>query len=279
MKKYIKKINPASLTILTLSFMLLNSFSGCKPKPGPAPVSSPGSLIFHFHTFAGNLEDTDSTQVYINQDGRNMRLYFSNIYISNIRLITAAGDTIAPLPDTVVLKHWDEETYPLGNVPAGNYKTVKFDVGLPTKINHSNPAMYNSTEPYSDLNAFWYGNKNEMWSDNTTNGYNFVNIKGYIDTSKAGTGVPTQPFSYQLGGDNIRSTILMPPQPFTVASGVPFTVHMTIDFGYFLHGLNPKTQNTCNFVTNPALAATMAGNIFPYNADGSSMPAMFRYEY
>ena len=152
-------------------------------------------------------------------------------------------------------------------MPAGNYKTVKFDVGLPSKINHSNPATYNSSEPYSDLNAFWYGNKNTMWSGNTTNGYNFVNIKGYIDTSASGKGVPTQPFSYQLGGDNIRTTILMPEQDFTVASGVPYTVHMTIDFGYFLHGLNPNGQQRV-FVSNPTLAATMAQNIQAYPAAG-----------
>ena len=278
MIKYINDIKPYSIATLTLLFILFNSFSGCKPKPTPAPAAAMGSLIFHFHTFAGNQEDTDSMQVYINQDNRNMRLYFSNIFISNIRLITSAGDTIAPLPDTVVLKHFDEETYPLGHVPAGNYKTVKFDVGLAAKINHSNPASYPSSEPYSLLNSAWVW-PTSMWSGNTTNGYNFVTIKGLIDTSASGKGVPTQPFLYKLGGDNTRTTILMPEQDFTVASGVPFTVHMTIDFGYFLHGLNPKTQNTCNFVSNPTLAATIAKNMIPYDKDGSAMPAMFRYEY
>ena len=258
--------------------VLLISFSGCKPKPGPTPAAPPGSLIFHLHTLAGDSEVTDSNNVYVNQDGRNMRLYFSNIFISNIRLITAAGDTISPLPDTVVLKQFGEEIYPLGNVPAGNYKTVKFDVGLPAKINHSNPASYPSSEPYSSLNSAWIW-PTSMWSGNTTSGYNFAAIKGLIDTSASGKGVPTQPFVYKIGGDNIRTTILMPVLPFTVASGIPFTVHMTIDFGYFLHGLNPKTQNTCNFVSNPTLAATMATNITTYDADGSSKAAMFRYEY
>jgi len=278
MKKLLIKQSYLTLAAMTMAFIMINSFSGCKKKENNTPAVAPSSLNFHFHTFAGNQEDTDSTKVYVNQDGINMRLYFSNIFISNIRLITAAGDTISPIKDTVLLKHFDEETYPLGNVPAGNYKTVKFDVGLPAKINHSNPMSWPSSEPYSDMNAFWYGNMNTMYSGTTTNGYNFVNIKGYIDTSKTGKGVPTQQFSYQLGGDNIRTTILMPEQDFTLVAGVPYTVHMTIDFGYLLHGLNLKTQNKCNFVTNPALAAQMAKNIITYPAYGSSAPAMFRYE-
>ena len=110
MKKIIKNTKAASLAVLTLLFIISAGFSGCK-KPVNTPTAAPGSLIFHFHTFAGNQEDTDSTQVYISQDNRNMRLYFSNIFISNIRLITAAGDTISPLPDTVVLKHWDEDMF------------------------------------------------------------------------------------------------------------------------------------------------------------------------
>ncbi len=279
MKIHIKTNKTKAFVIVVIAFILQNGFSGCSNKiQNVPPATQYGSINFHFHTFAGNQEDTDSTQVYVNQDGINMRLYFSNIFISNIRLITASGDTISPLKDTVVLKHFDEETYPLGNVPAGNYKTVKFDVGLPATLNHTNPSMYASPEPYSDMNAFWYGNKNLMWSGNTSNGYIFTNIKGYIDTSASGKGIPAQPFSYQIGGDANRVTILMPVQAFTIAANTPYTVHMTIDFGYLLHGLNLKTENTCNFVSNPALASKIAKNITVYPAFGSSAPAMFKYE-
>jgi len=283
MKKIIKLQKRPAITAILFIILTFIGGTGCKkPSPSPTPTSSPGSLIFHFHTYVGNIEDTVAQHPLLSQDGIPTKLYFSNIFISNIRLITAAGDTIAPLKDTIVLKHWDEETYPLGPVPAGNYKTVKFDVGIPASINHTSPGQYASSEPYSDLNAFWYGNQNEMWSGSTTNGYIFANIMGYVDSSShpSPTDSATQPFSYQIGGDQNRITILMPEQDFTVTSGIPWTVHMTIDFAYFLHGLNLKTQNTCNFVTNPALAAQMAKNITAYTVDSAyvSQKAMFKYE-
>jgi hypothetical protein len=259
--KMIKKLKRtflmASAVIAVYAFVVAGCTS-CK-KPDPTPPTQYSTLMMHIHT------DIDTNEVkvntpYKNADGRLISLSHARLYISNVRAIKSDGTEVS-IPDTVILKTIDNEEYTIGSIPSGNYKSVKFDVGVDSKRNHMDPAVYHSTSPLSAQNP-------PMWFGTTANGYIFVNVDGSVDTSTAKNGKNLTPFHFQIGSDNLLKTVTMPDLAFTALPNTPAIIHLVIDYGKLFEGLDLKNHISNSTYDDPATAAGIATNI----------PAMFRYE-
>jgi len=218
-----------------------------------------GTLMFHTHTNIDSLEANAGDTV-TDAGGRKIRLDVAQFYISNISLKKTDG-TFYKVKGAYIMKYISHETYLVGQVPAGNYTSVSFDIGIDSVTNATNPDSYPATSPLSIQNPV-------MWFGTTTKGYIFVNVQGLADTTWNHTGTPDYPFSYQIGTNALLKHIDMPSNPYIVIAGQTQYVHMICDYGILLRGINFKTQNLGDPFNYPAVANQIASNIHQ----------MFRYE-
>ena len=243
------------VSIILISIFL---FSACKKKTvEPTTDSTPtGVLMMHLHTHISDTEVDSYDTIYTNQDGRKLSLKLAQMYISDIQLVKLDG-SIYKVADKNFLKVFETEGYKLENVPVGNYKAIRFKVGLNSTINALEP----TNSAYTSLL-----NKPEMWFTNPvqTNGYVFANIQGGIDTTVAKNG-SLIPFSYKIGTDANLVEVSLPDKYFTVSEGMLSYSHLIIDYSNVFEGiqLNQVNNLTINTVTDnsSSLATTIKNNI------------------
>ncbi len=240
---------------LSLAFFL----GSCKKDATPAPVGM-GHFYFHLHSNVYNTELDTTYPVATDANGRQIKLTTAQFYMSAIRLKKSDG-TFLDLSGGIILKTIPNEEYYIGDVPAGNYTSVSFNIGLGNPVNSTNPSTY----PASGILA---PQTPSMWFGSTAQGYMFMNVQGLVDTTASNTGAVNFPISYQLGTPAMLTGINMPAQTFSVVAGQNDFIHIICDYGKLLQGVNFKTQSSATPFVNASLAAQIAANI----------PNMFHYE-
>jgi hypothetical protein len=158
------------------------------------------------------------------------------------------------------------EQYLLGSAPAGNYKSIKFNVGLSPSTNALLPEPNDSTfyKP-----SMWFGNTVQPWQ-----GYIFVNFQGKIDTSTAAnsTIAQMQPFTYRIGTNSHLKSVTMPDQNYTVSSDQTQYIHIVIDYNKLFSGIVLHNASNLNVVTTTDNGGALANQI------ANNIPLMFQYE-
>ena len=255
MKSINKSLLPAAL-ILLLSVGL---FSCSKSDNNNNSVTSKGAIFFHMHTTIDTSE-VDANQVAKDATGRRFSLSVAQFYISDIILHKSDGTDI-PASGVFILKTIGEEEYQIDSVPAGNYKSVTFTVGLDATANATSPSSYAAASPLSAQTP-------SMYFGSAAQGYIFMNIQGMADTTAAQNGSVNVPFSYQLGTSAMAKTVTMPNETVSVIAGQQSFIHINADYGKVLSGINFKTNPTATPFVNASIATQIANNI----------PSMFRYE-
>ncbi|MGZ3884927.1 MAG: MbnP family protein [Bacteroidia bacterium] len=260
-----------SIYILTLAGVLCLALSSasCKKKkaedtPTPAAPAN-GTLMLHFHTNVDTNEVDTYNQVYVMTGGRKISVNVAQLYVSGIQLVKTDGSTY-DVSGVNILKLMEVEEYMAGSVPSGNYKSIRFNVGLSAATNSTTPAANDSTL-----------NRANMWFGTTAqpSGYVFLNFQGKIDTSAAANNsvAQMQPFKYRIGTNAHLKNISMPDQNYTVTPNQVQFVHIVIDYNKLLTGvtLNVNSNLTINTTADNALPlATQITN---------NIPLMFSYEY
>jgi hypothetical protein len=246
--KYIK-ILPFVLALFTLI-----THTSCKKDPAPTPM---GKYLLHLHTDIDTSE-VDPGTVAADATGRHFRLDVAKLLISGLKLKKSDG-TYVTVDNVYILKRIEEEVYEVGQVPAGNYLSVSFNVGVDAAANAKAPGSFTSPNPLADATN-WFGT--------TAQGYIFANLQGKADISAGQTGPVDQAFNYQLGTSAMLKSVTMPDKPFTVVANQDNFSHLIIDYGIMLQGVDFKTQSTASPDANAAVAQKIDNNI----------PNMFRYE-
>lgn len=256
--------------IISLVIMAVASATSCKKDtttPAPAAPAATGLLAFHLHTNIDSTEADSGSVVLDHVTGMQYKLSLAQFYISGIKLKKSDG-TYYTVNNVYILKNIVNEDYTVGNVPAGNYLSVSFNIGIDDATNQTNPASYDKTSSLSVQNP-------SMWFGSTSQGYIFLNLQGYVDTSAGNTGSYV-PFSYQLGTSSMLKAVTLPDQAFTISPGTtPTFVHMIADYGKLLEAVTTvfKAKNTSMYTATPWSNASVATQI------ADSIPKMFRYEY
>jgi hypothetical protein len=263
LKKMKAKNYIATLSVLIAAGLILNSCKKDKDE-APAPATANGTLAFHFHTNVDTAEVEDQDSVYTTGLGRKITVHRAELYISNVQLIKTDG-SLQDVPGVVKLIKRGEEEYVIGSVPAGNYKSVKFNVGLSAAINASTPASSDSTLNQPQM---WFGIAAQP------SGFVFINFQGTIDTTTFGNGTiaQMQSFTYKIGTNANLKSVTMPDQNYTVSPNQVQFVHMVIDYNMLFNGisLNTGSNLTMNTATDNsgALGMQLVNNI----------SSMFSYE-
>ena len=134
--------------------------------------------MFHLHTMADTNEVESYGDTLVMSDGRQIAVSTAQLYISNIKLIKTDGSVVDGPSGTIIMKQGEEE-YDLGTAPVGNYKSVRFDVGLSDASNASTPA---SSDQVLYQPSMWFG------ASAQPDGFVFINFAGSIDTTAAANG-------------------------------------------------------------------------------------------
>lgn len=219
-------------------------------------VEHTGTLILHMHTYISNHAIGNYNSILLTNEGRQMSLSLAQLYISDIQLV-GLDDQVYNVGEKVFLKVFEEQAYPIENVPIGNYKQIKFKVGLNAELNTVSPG--NS----SDSTIL---NHPEMWFSNTAqpDGYVFLNVQGSIDTSTNLNG-NLIPFEYKIGTNNNYTSVSLPEQNFTIFKDMEVYQHILIDYSKLLNGvqlndsLNLKIHSISD--NNSAIATSIVDNI------------------
>ncbi|MEP7324077.1 MAG: MbnP family protein [Saprospiraceae bacterium] len=203
------------------------------------PAEKPGSLAFHMHTLIDSNEVNNYGELLTTAEGRKITVTTAQMYISNVKLIKTNGDVVDG-PSSVILVKQGIEEYEFGDAPAGNYKTVRFDVGLSDAANASTPLA-------SDLVLY----QPSMWFGATPQpqGFVFINFQGSIDTTDTQLGINLIPFAFKIGTNAHRVTITMPEQNFSVVSDQLNVVHLEANYAKLLDPVDLNVNGNLNITT------------------------------
>jgi hypothetical protein len=247
------------LVNLLLTSCVDNALSDAPTNDNP-PV---GSLMFHLHTYLEDQEVDLYTIDYTLKSGRVMSLTLAQIYISEIQLVRF-DNTTYDIPLKKILKVFEADSYLAGNIPVGNYKTIRFKIGL--------DASTNTLEPKSSADSIIL-NKSEMWFSNTAqpDGYVFMNVQGKIDTTTnlSGTKIP---FCYKIGTNANYVQINMPDKTYTITKDQVFYQHIYIDYSKLFTDVKFNIESNLSVKTPLDNSSSIAQKI------KNNMSTMFIYE-
>ena len=245
----------------------ISLFTACKKEETipttPASSVPTGELKFHLHTFISE-QEVDAYGIETQMpDGRLITLQMAQMYISDIQLIKLDG-SLYNVPSNGVLKVFEAESVTIGNVAVGNYKSVRFKVGLTPTVNKLEP----TTTGYTNLL-----NQSEMWFNTKAqpDGYVFLNFAGTIDTTANHSGAQV-PFQYKIGTDANTVQVEMPQQNFSIFKDVVGYVHMKIEYDKLFDGIDLTNNKNLHVKTTADNALPIVQTI------KKNIPKLFIYE-
>lgn len=164
-------------------------FSSCKKETpeDPQTPSTPttGSVTFSFTNEVDGQPLVLHTQDYVNQNGDTFKVDVFKYYISNVRLYKADGSHYDEPESYHLIDHnvASSRSFTLGSVPAGDYVSMSFMIGVDSTRNVSG-AQTGALDPANGM--FW------SWST----GYIMAKIEGTSPQSNE----PGRLMSFHIGG-------------------------------------------------------------------------------
>lgn len=222
-----------------------------------------GTISFHLHTYIDATEVDGYTFVYTTSEGRKISLDIAQMYLYKITLIKEDGSTFT-IKDTIKLKTLEFDTYLIGNAPVGNYKSVKFNVGLSSATNALDP----SANKLLNHQEMWFGTNAQP------DGYVFINIAGKIDTTASMTAEDheMQPFKYLIGTNANLTTVHMPVAKYTIVKDQNTYIHMYADCSQIFNGIQLNDSRNLSMTTVTDNKSTLAVKL------RNNIARIFRYE-
>lgn len=244
-----KKLLSYALLISSVIF----SASSCKKdkeEETVEPTATEQNLRLHIHTQVGN-QFADYTSTFAQASGRKFTLSDFRYYISGIVLIKADGSEF-PISGKVLLVKPSVQDYALGMVPVGDYKGIRYTMGLDSATNHSNPTVYSSENPL----AIQTPSMHWSWSS----GYIFTKVEGLCDTTLAANGPANYPFFFHVGTDMMKRSINFSSSSFTVTGTEEKEVALVFDLKKVLQNIDLRTENSTHTMDNMGLATKFVNN-------------------
>ncbi len=248
-------------------FFLIGSFAfiainSCK-KENTTPTTTTGKLSLHLHTNADTNEIAQYGDTMVMTGGRRIAVTKAQLYISGVQLINSDGST-TNAPASNILKLQETESYTVGDVAVGNYKSVKFIAGLSVATNASTPAA-------TDLVLY----RPEMWFNAAPqpDGFIFVLFQGSIDTSSTPSASnPLVPFSLRMGTNGNLKTVTMPSKNYSIIHSQTTELHIVVDYAKLFNGVALNNINNLKVNTAADNGGSVATQI------SNNIVGMFRYE-
>lgn len=201
----------------------------------------------HFHPYVGTEPMAEGGTYMFN--GNAMRIDNARFYVSNMRAVDANGNE-TPMEVKYLFVTPDPDEYEVGNLPAGDYAKIRFDVGIDSATNHADPSQWAVGDPLGPQSP------SMQWG--WTMGYIFLRLDGSIDTD--GDGTPDDPVIIHLGTDPYLAHVEVD-YPLTIGDGQENIFHMIADWSLLFSGLDILADHTTQVTDDPTLAGEIDANI------------------
>jgi hypothetical protein len=215
----------SKIIISILTLFITTAFIACKEK---IVSTKPANMNFAFKVMSGTTPVTLNTGTeYILDNGIKYSASMIKFYINNVRLVNAAGGVVEAKNYTLLDFDGGKTSYTFEGVPAGDYKSIQFNVGVDYARNHSG-AQDGDLDPVTGM----------IWSWNT--GYIFFKHEGqFINSAKA-----TQSLIYHYGTDKAYiEDISLPITEVLQVNGVAKTATIALDLNKLYKGLDFNIDN------------------------------------
>lgn len=203
-------------------------------------------LDMHLHPYVGASGLTEGS-IY-NLFGVQTQLDLVQFYVSNIRLVDAAGNETAA--NTFLLVKPETEEYTVGAYPEGTYTSIRFDIGMDSVTNHGDPTQYPTGDPLGPQ----FPNMSWGWDM----GYIFVRVDGIADQNLDGT--PETFFEMHVGDEPLLRTVELD-FPLTGEAGGSYTAHINVNWLDFFDGIDMTGDISTHTSDNMTLATALADNL------------------
>lgn len=245
-------------TLKNVTYLIIATFviSSCKKDNTIAPAAQTQKITLNFSHTAGD-KAINFTDVFTTSAGAKYTLSMFRYYISNIRLVKE-DNSEQTITGSYFLVSPNNPTCDLGKIPLGNYKTIKFAVGIDSLTNHSDPTIYPLNNPLAIQSPSMHWNWNS--------GYIFLMLEGSCDTTVNNTdvlvyGQYSHGLAFHLGMDRLYKKVELIGN-FTVDDNTEKRINIKTDINTFLKNVDLKTQNKTHTFSNTPLA-TLTGNNIP----------------
>ena len=131
----------------------------------------------------------EMNSTYVNAANQAYNVAFFQFYLSHITLI-AEDDSEVELAEVVLYDMSDDDPSITTTVPAGNYKAVRFGVGLDEELNNTDPTILAADHPLS-----WNQGTHWAWIK-----YRFIMMEGKVDANPDAT-ILENDYAYHTGLD------------------------------------------------------------------------------
>ncbi len=263
MKQLINKLPVAIMLIFGLTMVL--STSGCKNEGCTDPLSSnydpdaktddgscvypEGTLSLMVHHMVGT-DPYSTSATFTASNGRSYKFTKARFYMSKFMLEDADGG-VKDL-DKYLQIAAGTMNYELGSISAGSYHGTSFNVGVDSAANHVDPTTYPTDHALSATSPSF-----DHWTWNS--GYIFIKIEGLADTTAGMNGAIDGPFEMHVGSDMFLRNIEFH-NHFDVANAASHTIHMNIDWGKALDGIELRNGST-HTMDNMPVATQVVNNM------------------
>lgn len=217
--------------------------------------------MHHFHvSFDYKVDTADLVldDTYVDGTGRNFSINTANYYVSNVRLVKDDNTEVDFSTYILVENHStasDTNEFMVGMTGDDIYTGIKFDIGIDSATNHSDPTVHAAGDPLALQTPSMH------WSWNS--GYIFSRMEGMYDTTSAGTNAPNGVFTYHCGTMNmLREVELTFPTPVELTSNDGMLmVHVDLDILKVLDNVDLLTEHVTHTMNNMPLATKISNNL------------------
>ena len=244
------------LCSLLISFSLPSCDDNNNDNPSPQ-VEGDGIFEFNVRTRVDG-ESFVPGVVYKSVQNRDFFVNRLKIYFSDITLIDDQNQEIVlseielfDLTQAGVQKIFHGEgSYKQFEVPAKNYKGVRFGIGVAKRFNHMDPAEFAPEHPLSVFNEMHW---------NWAAGYRFMVFEGKIDSSLTADGAElAKDFVYHIGLDTLyrEIEIMDSDLAFSIPKGdeLQYVIEFDLNRMFFREG------DTLNILENPTTHSVPPGS-------------------
>lgn len=235
--------------------ILLFAYS-CKKSKETEPTDDgvTEELLFHVHHMVSD-KPLNFSSVFKTISGQKYTVSMLRYYLSNIRLVKTDGAEV-PVTGKYLLVTPGIADYSIGQVPVGDYKGLKFSVGIDSLANHSDPTAYPAGHPLAVQTPAMH------WSWNA--GYIFTMIEGSCDTTLNGTdtlkfGQFSHGMFFHIGMDKLYRTVELN-SSFSITTTGSNTLVLQTDLNKFFVNIDLKKENGTHTMDAMPLATKGANN-------------------
>lgn len=217
-----------------------------------APSSGTFKLIFDPYT-TGN-QPLVFNQPYSDSANYTLQVEGFKFYISNITLVNTNNQEVKIKDVDLIDFKTAGENYSSINVPLGDYKEIKFGIGVDSVLNNTDPTVYANSHPLSVFqNTYW------NWSTQ----YRFIMLEGRADTISGSNSNLNQLLIYHTGTENLYREYSKSVN-FSVQLNATHEESLKINLNKIFYGVSGnvdlKSESATHTTTNFALALKITEN-------------------